>query len=406
MGSFLFIKASRQGERPLGKIDASLNEKLQSVKWGEYRLGNLFEINPTKYYRLENEEILSENGNVPLVSNSSVDNGVMGFSLLSALNKGNTLTCSDTTLGADTMFYQERDFIGYSHIQHLVPKFQHFNKAIAEFIIAACRMSTSKKYDYGNKFNRDAMNETLIQLPQKDNEIDFDFMESFIAELEARYIAELEVYLTVTGLKNYTLTKEEEKALEDFNTLRWGKYKMGDLYERIDTQKLTYKAKDLPKEPIDNFILPCLTSSFQNQGLNYYAPTKDATVLSNVISIPSNSDVYRAYYQSRAFTVLSDAYAIRWKSDKNEILPNHYLFMVMCINKVTDLPIYSYKNKLGGWNVVKEKFICLPEKDGKIDFDFMSTFISAIQKLAIKDVVVFAERKNKAAQTLVAKSDC
>ncbi len=402
----MFIKASRQGERPLGKIDASLNEKLQSVKWGEYRLGNLFEINPTKYYRLENEEILSENGNVPLVSNSSVDNGVMGFSLLSALNKGNTLTCSDTTLGADTMFYQERDFIGYSHIQHLVPKFQHFNKAIAEFIIAACRMSTSKKYDYGNKFNRDAMNETLIQLPQKDNEIDFDFMESFIAELEARYIAELEVYLTVTGLKNYTLTKEEEKALEDFNTLRWGKYKMGDLYERIDTQKLTYKAKDLPKEPIDNFILPCLTSSFQNQGLNYYAPTKDATVLSNVISIPSNSDVYRAYYQSRAFTVLSDAYAIRWKSDKNEILPNHYLFMVMCINKVTDLPIYSYKNKLGGWNVVKEKFICLPEKDGKIDFDFMSTFISAIQKLAIKDVVVFAERKNKAAQTLVAKSDC
>ena len=200
--------------------------------------------------------------------------------------------------------------------------------------------------------------------------------------------------------------KEEEKALEDFNTLRWGKYKMGDLYERIDTQKLPYKAKDLPKEPIDNFILPCLTSSFQNQGLNYYAPTKDATVLSNVISIPSNSDVYRAYYQSRAFTVLSDAYAIRWKSDKNEILPNHYLFMVMCINKVTDLPIYSYKNKLGGWNVVKEKFIHLPEKDGKTDFEFMSTFISAIQKLIIKDVVLYADRKIGETKAIVAKKDC
>ena len=45
-----------------------------------------------------------------------------------------------------------------------------------------------------------------------DGQIDFDFMESFIAELEARYIAELEVYLTVTGLKDYTLTKEEEKV--------------------------------------------------------------------------------------------------------------------------------------------------------------------------------------------------
>lgn len=98
-----------------------------------------------------------------------------------------------------------------------------------------------------------------------------------------------------------------------------------------------------------------------------------------MISIPSNSDVYRAYYQTRDFTVLSDAYAIRWKSKEIELSPNQYLFMVMCINKVTDLPIYSYKNKLGGWNVVKTKEIRLPEKNGKIDFAFMDTFISAIK---------------------------
>ena len=67
--------------------------------------------------------------------------------------------------------------------------------------------------------------------------------------------------------------------------------------------------------------------------------------------------------------------------------------MVMCINKVTDLPIYSYKNKLGGWNVVKGKYIRLPEKDGKIDFSFMETFVSAIKKVAIKDVVLYSQQK-------------
>ncbi len=91
----------------------------------------------------------------------------MGFSNLKANNKGSTLTCSDTTLGAETMYYQENDFIGYSHIQNLIPKFKIFNKAIASFIISTCRISTSKKYDYGNKFNRDAMNKTKIQLPVK-----------------------------------------------------------------------------------------------------------------------------------------------------------------------------------------------------------------------------------------------
>lgn len=133
--------------------------------------------------------------------------------------------------------------------------------------------------------------------------------------------------------------------------------------------------------------------------MNYYIPKDGATVLKNVISIPSNSDVYRAYYQSREFTVLSDAYAIHWTRDKREITAKQYLFMAMCINKVTDLPIYSYKNKLGGWNVVKHKQIKLPTKDGQIDFDFMDRFISAIRKLAIKDVVLFSETKIKCYKT-------
>ena len=135
----------------------------------------------------------------------------MGFSELKALNKGNTITCSDTTLGADTMYYQAIDFIGYSHIQHLVPKFSPFNKAIASIIISACRVSTSKKYDYGNKFNREAMKNTTIHLPiTTSGEINFEFMESFIAELEAERIAELEAYLLATGLTDYILTAEEK----------------------------------------------------------------------------------------------------------------------------------------------------------------------------------------------------
>ena len=241
---------------------------------------------------------------------------------------------------------------------------------------------------------------TKIQLPTHNGEIDFDFMESFVAELSA--------YLTVSGYDNYELSAEELNALQRFTELdddSWGTYTVGNLFEKIATKKLPYKAKELPKQPTDDYVLPCLTSSFQNQGLNYYAPKAGATVLSNVISIPSNSDVYRAYYQTRDFTVLSDAYAIRWKSGKVELSPNQYLFMVMCINKVTDLPIYSYKNKLGGWNVVKNKDIKLPEKDGKIDFTFMETFISAIKKLAIKEVVLYSDRKIAATKELVSKNN-
>lgn len=218
-------------------------------------------------------------------------------------------------------------------------------------------------------------------------------MESFIANLEQESMQALQAYLQATGLDNYELTKKEEKVLSEFNKIQWGAFKMGNIFDRVKTKKLPYKAEDLSKEPIGAYILPCLTSSFKNQGLNYFAPREEATVLKNVISIPSNSDVYRAYFQSMEFTVLSDAYAIKWIFDEKDLTPNQYLFAVQAINKVTDLPIYSYKNKLGGWNVVKEQYIQLPIKNNEPDLTVMDNLVSAIKKIAIKDVVKYIENK-------------
>ena len=165
---------------------------LDKVEWKEFSIGELFDINPTKYYKLPNEVIISKNGSIPLISNSSTDNGVMGYSNMKANNKGNTLTCSDTTMGAETMFYQEKDFIGYSHIQ--VPKFKVFNKAIAYMIITASRIATANKYDYGTKFNREAMNATKITLPTHNGDIDYNFMQNLVRTIEKLVIKEVVLY--------------------------------------------------------------------------------------------------------------------------------------------------------------------------------------------------------------------
>jgi len=304
-------------------------------------------------------------------------------------------------------FYRKKPWYAGQFVRKIIPKIEITESSILFF----STLLNKQKPRLLSVLVRDVDKvflSTKIYLPTNDNgQIDFDFMESFIAELEAQRIAELSAYLKVSGFDNCELSTEELKALQKFTELGtddWGTYIVGNLLEKVTTKKLPYKAKELPKQPTDDYVLPCLTSSFQNQGLNYYAPKAGATVISDVISLPSNSDVYRAYYQSRDFTVLSDSYAIQWKLAYNKPTPNQYLFMVMCINKVTDLPIYSYKNKLGGWNVVKHKEIRLPEKDGKIDFSFMDTFISAIKKLAIKDVVKYSDAKINATKKVVNES--
>ena len=369
---------------------------MQAVKWGEYRLGDLFEAQ-TGDVDLQQKDC---NDKGEYLVNSGLDNcGIKGRTdRLAKVFPANTITVDFW----GNAFYRNFKYkmATHNHVFSLSGKVIK-NESVGIFI--ATQFSYMRKlfsFDYMGTWNK--IKELKILLPTTaNNEIDFDFMESFIRELEEERIRELSAYLTVSGLSDATLTEREKLALQNFDTLEWQKFKMGDLFDRVSTAKLPYKAADLPKEATAENPLPCLTSSFMNQGLNYYAPKENATVLKDVISIPSNSDVYRAYYQSHDFTVLSDAYAIRWNLNDREISAQEYLFMVACINQVTDLPIYSYKNKLGGWNVVQYKYIMLPVRNGVPDYEAMQDFISAVQKLVIKDVVKYADKKIGATKAVV-----
>jgi len=365
---------------------------LKNVEWGEFKLGDLFDINPTKYYRLQNEEIMSENGNVPLISNSSTDNGVMGFSNLKANNKGNTITCSDTTLGADTMFYQQNDFIGYSHIQHLVPKIKPFNKSIASVIISACKVSTSKQYDYGNKFNRESMNKTKIQLPTKNGKIDFEFIESFIAELEAERIAELEAYLLATGLKDYTLTAEEQHILEDFEKgkIAFGRFTYKSIFNKI------VQGRRLKKDDQISGNIPFVMAGITNTGVVNYISNPVASFPKNSITV----DIFgNTFYRNYDFGAGDDT-GVYW-NDEREYSKEVMLFFATSMEKSISGK-FDFGKKLRSsqsLNFTME----LPTQNDQPNYAIMETFMSALQKLIIKDVVLYADKKIAATKTVVNK---
>lgn len=292
-------------------------------------------------------------------------------------------------------FYRPNPWYAGQFVRKVIPKINISPLTIPFFTAALNKLKPHLLSVLVRNVDKTFINLELTLPTNQKGDIDFDFMERFVTELETERIEKLDEHLSINELSNCELTKEEQIALDGFENIKWDEFKMGNLFERIKTKKLPYKAKDLPNKPTGINIIPCLTSSFNNQGLNYYAPREDSTVLKNVISIPSNSDVYRAYFQPYEFTVLSDAYAIQWIFDNVNLSQNHYLFTVQCINKVTDLPKYSYKNKLGGWNVVKTKFIQLPSKNNRPDYELMENLTSAIKKLVIKDVVLYVERKKK-----------
>lgn len=342
----------------------------------------MFEVNPTKFYRLSNEEILDTNGTVPLVSNSSVNNGIMGYSKLPANNIGNTITCSDTTLGGDTMFYQEKDFIGYSHIQHFIPKFKPFNRSIAYMIISSCRKVTTNKYDYGSKFNRKEMNNTIISLPiTSAKKIDFDFIEEFIAELEA--------WLRAAGFEDYNLTEGEQIALKEIDELEYQIFNVEELFGK------STRGKRLKSADRVTGSLPFVTAGETDEGISAFIGNDVTVFLPNTTTIDMfGSAKYRNYEYGA-----DDHIAV---VHTQELQKDAAIFVTSAIHKSSYNGQFDYGKNFYAKDADTLN-IMLPANGVVPDYSKMATIISAVKKLVIKDVAEYANKKIRVAQQVAAK---
>ncbi len=305
----------------------------------------------------------------------------MGFSNLQARNIGNTVTCSDTTLGADTMFYQAKDFIGYSHIQHLVPKFKPFNKSIASAVISASRVSTSKKYDYGNKFNRVEMNKTKIHLPTKGKMLDFEFIEYFVAHIENEQLEKLSIFLKGSGLSAYHLSKKEEKVIKNLDNLDWKAFNLEKLFGK------STRGKRLKSADRISGSLPFVTAGEAEEGVSAFVGN-DITVFSdNTTTIDMfGSAKYRNFKYGG-----DDHIAVV----HTENLPKYAsVFVTSAIHKSSYNGQFNYGRNFYAKDADALN-ISLPVKNNKPDYETMETIVSAVHKLVIKDVVLYAQRKKK-----------
>lgn len=164
--------------------------------WGEFVVGELFDVHPTKAYKLKNSELLTTTGQNPVVVNSSYNNGIGGYTDQELTESGGILTFSDTTSGADTLFFQEKPFVGYPHVQGMYPKTFQLTTDVAKFMIASLRASINKySWNYTNKLTRTFITSTTIKLPLKPSvnpanynqeDIDWDYMESFMKAIETK----------------------------------------------------------------------------------------------------------------------------------------------------------------------------------------------------------------------------
>lgn len=168
------------------------------------RIGDLFEIHPTKSYGLTNKYLYKSKGSTPVVSNSSIGNGIGGWVNLEPTERGNIITYSDTTT-SEAIFYQPYDFVGYSHVQGLYPfNDKIWNEENLLYFVTLFIKSASNRFDYANKFTRENAGNMLVSLPiTVSGEIDYAFMETYIRALKKKIIGQLKNGIDKDENKNY-----------------------------------------------------------------------------------------------------------------------------------------------------------------------------------------------------------
>ena len=75
MGGEQYYKAAKVRGWRTGKVETSLNEQLDRVEWGEFKIGDLFEIESYKKKFDSNKVQVLDNGKYPYIVRMGSNNG-------------------------------------------------------------------------------------------------------------------------------------------------------------------------------------------------------------------------------------------------------------------------------------------------------------------------------------------
>lgn len=365
----------------------------------------MFEILTYKKRFDANKVELVENCGHPYVVRTSSGNGQKGFIDEDEiyLNDGNTISFGQDTA---TMYYQEVPYFTGDKIKILKSKLSRFGKTNAQFFLATMRNSFQNFTWGSSSFNVSIIANQKVQLPLKEKSldfsnpcdniknIDFDFMESFIRELEEERIRELNAYLLATGLKDYALSSEEEKALEAFKTVQWGEFELPEIFDIKNTHNI------LSSEIVaESGTTPYLCASAENNGVSSYISYKNE-LLENGNCIFIGGKTFVVSYQKDNF-YSNDSHNLALYLKEQNVTKSNQLYLATCIHKSLSHK-YSWGNSISGSKIKSDKFQ-LPTKNNKPDYAIMETFIKAVEKLVIKDVVLYADNKIAATKNVVKK---
>ena len=382
--------------------------KIDTSSWKEFRLDELFEkIKTEKISGKANDfpTCRTDEYTIPLLT-AGADN--QGFARYAKRNQCPTIlknVISISANGANTgvTFYQKDEFAVLQDAYAIKLKdIEIPNEQVGLFLASCISKILHGNFSWTYKAGWERIKDLSIKLPVKESEeIDWDYMQERIAELEQERIAELEQYLIATGLNDYELTDEDKEILAT-KLMDGGALQSSTSVNGCLKEARSFKLDELFGEPIRGTRLvkehritgdiPLVTAGFNNQGVAEYISNEEQTTFNCGLTIDMFGNCFYRDYKFKA----DDNILV---FDLESIPKEAKLYIVSAINKVVNgLYSYSHQYRVKSFN---NTIINLPTTNGTPDWTYMEKYIKATEKVVIRDVVEWKNEMIKKTKEVV-----
>lgn len=203
----------------MGKIDTS--------KWGEFLVGDLFDAERGKVKNLQNQRA----GDIPVIAAGGFNQGIAGMFDVPALYE-NKITISCNGAGCGSVFYHPYKF-NLNGDAIVLTELNPMSDLVKQFISCMLNGVLTRKYSYAEKCSADKAKSEKIKLPVDINgNPNFAYMEEYMKNLE------IAVSSSLTALRS----AENSKNCEKIDIASWKEVHLYDIFN-IDSGTKLDKAK-------------------------------------------------------------------------------------------------------------------------------------------------------------------
>ena len=195
MGSNQYFKTKRNA----GKVDAPLNQKLQKVEWGEFRIEDVLEWQPQKEIDpLKLDKLKDKNQKLyPFYGQATLNNGIISYNQLVEKvlnNKEGKPTILIHSNNQNTIYLESPFYLKDGHGATSVLQSKKLNKLNALYFMSSIKKVILSKYSYNAKATKIELKNTLISLPSLQGKPLYDYMEVFIRAVQKLVIKDVVQY--------------------------------------------------------------------------------------------------------------------------------------------------------------------------------------------------------------------